>query len=345
MARNKAVRWDELDKQDTPLEKLVLQFEVFNRSEGKTPKTVSWYRTILGLFVDYLRNHDIEPLLKNLDIDVVRGYIIYLQGSKRYDDHPYTPKQEELLPPVSIHGYIRAIKTFFNWLYKEGYTEEHRLERLKTPKAPQKLKEPLSDAEIVLLLSCIDPQTSWGARNLTIVLLFLDTGLRLSELLTLPMHDLHLEEGRLKVMGKGQKERIVPFGNSAQKALMRYIFHFRPEPLNTDRVFLNLDGAPMTVTGLKLMFRRLADNSGVKRLHTHLLRHTFAVNYLMNGGDVFTLQLILGHTTLEMVRRYVNLANSHVMAQHKQFSPVDRMNLRQVNRAVTMQKSKRRRVA
>ena len=114
---------------------------------------------------------------------------------------------------------------------------------------------------------------------------------------------------------------------------MKYIFHFRPEPLSIDGVFLNLDGRPMTDTGLKLIFRRLAVNSGVDRLHIHLFGHTFAVNYLMNGGDVFTLQQILGHTTLEMVRRYVNLANAHVMVQHKKFSPVDRMNLRQINRA------------
>ena len=82
-------------------------------------------------------------------------------------------------------------------------------------------------------------------------------------------------------------------------------------------------------------------NSGVPRMHPHLLRHTFAVNYLMNGGDVFTLQQILGHTTLEMVRRYVNIASAHVMIQHKQFSPVDRMNLRQINRAVQVTKKRR----
>jgi integrase len=76
----------------------------------------------------------------------------------------------------------------------------------------------------------------------------------------------------------------------------------------------------------------------VERLHAHLLRHTFAVNYLVNGGDVFTLQQILGHTTLDMVHQYVNLANAHGMTQHKRFSPVDMMNLRQVNRAVTVQK-------
>jgi site-specific recombinase XerD len=206
-----------------------------------------------------------------------------------------------MLSPQSIQCYVRAIKAFFNWLYKEGYTKENRLERLKKPKAPKKLIDPLAEAEIAVLLSSIDAHTSWGARNTTIVLLMLDTGLRFTELLTLDMKDLHLEESYVKVMGKGQKERIVPFGSSAQNALMKYIYHFRADPTGGNQVFLNLDGSPMPQTGLKLMFQRLAESSGVRRLHTHLLRQTFAVNYLMNGGDVFTLQQILGHTTLEMV--------------------------------------------
>jgi len=329
----KAMRWNDMNHDDAHLEKLIHQFEAFNRSEGKPPKTIAWYRTSLGLFMDYLHGHGITPALGNVDVNLAREYILYMQGRKRYQDHPGTPEQEQLLSPISIQCYVRAIKSFFNWLYKEGYTEENRLERLKQPKAPRKLIEPLTDPEIAVILSTIDPQTSWGARQSTIAILFLDTGLRLSELLMLEMKDLHLEEGYVKVMGKGQKERIVPFGSSAQRSLMKYIYHFRPESLSIDRVFINLDGRPMTDTGLKLIFRRLAVNSGVDRLHIHLFRHTFAVNYLMNGGDVFTLQQILGHTTLEMVRRYVNLANAHVMVQHKKFSPVDRMNLRQINRA------------
>lgn len=337
----KTERWDSMDKDSTPLEKLVLQYEAFNRAEGKTARTVNWYGWCLGLFLDWLRQENIDPVLGNVDTGVVREYILHLQKRNRYDAHPYTPDQGNSLSPVSIQCYVRAVKAFFNWLYKEGFTPEYRLERLKQPKAPKKLKDPLTEPEVAVLLSSIDTQTSWGARNSTIVLLLLDTGLRLSELVTLETKNLHLEEGYLKVMGKGQKERIAPFGNSARKALMKYVFHFRPEPLRDDRVFLNLDGGPMTSSGLQLVFRRLAESSGVKRLHAHLLRHTFAVNYLMNGGYVFTLQQILGHSTLEMVRNYVNLASAHVMTQHNRFSPVDRMNLRQINRAVTMGKAGR----
>lgn len=95
-----------------------------------------------------------------------------------------------------------------------------------------------------------------------------------------------------------------------------------------ENLFLTMDGKSVTVNGVKLLFRRLAKKSGVRRLHVHLCRHTFATNYLINGGDVFSLQQILGHSTLEMVRHYVTLASSQVTVQHRKFSPMDRLELR-----------------
>ncbi len=133
---------------------------------------------------------------------------------------------------------------------------------------------------------------------MAIIMTYIDTGIRCSELIGLKMSDVHLQEGYMKVFGKGGRERIVPMGNGVQKAIQRYIFHFRPESLNPDMdaVFLCLDGRPLTNNSVKMLFTRLARKSGVKRLHTHLLRHTFATQYLVNGGDVFSLQQILGRT-------------------------------------------------
>jgi len=157
----------------------------------------------------------------------------------------------------------------------------------------------------------------------------LDSGLRLSELTGLQLGNAHIDQGYLKVMGKGAKERIVPIGNLAQKALQRYVFHSRPEPFyeDGDYLLLTLEGKPMSGNAVQLIFARLAQRSGVKQFHVHLCRHTFATNYLVNGGDVFSLQQILGHTSLEMVRRYVNLASAQVRVQHRKFSPMDRMDL------------------
>ncbi len=197
------------------------------------------------------------------------------------------------------------------------------------PKAPQKLADVIRDDEVSRILACLNPETTAGCRDIAILITLLDTGLRLSEVAGLRMADAHIDEGYLKVMGKGAKERIVPIGSVAQKILLRYIYHFRSARLaaEDDRVFLTLEGRAMSDDAVQLMIRRLARKSGVRRLHAHLCRHTFATNYLVNGGDVFTLQQILGHTTLEMVKRYVNLASAHVRVQHRKFSPMDRMNL------------------
>ena len=342
MAR-KAKRWESMDKGNAGLDKLMLQYEAFNRTEGKTAKTIQWYNLSLHLLNEFLKEKGYSNFLKDLDLELIRTYILYLQTRRRFEGHPLIPTQDERLSPASVENHVRAIRAFFSWLHREGYTSEHVLQRLKLPKVPQLLIEPLNDVEVAAIFSALDANTSAGARDICMITLMLDTGIRSTEAITLQAKDVHLEDSYMKVMGKGQKERILPFGSAAQKSLLKYLYHFRTEPVHSGigNFFLTLDGYPMTYNALRLVMNRLSARSGIGRLHAHLLRHTFATNYLMNGGDVFSLQQILGHTTLDMVRRYINLANTHVMTQHQRFSPVDRMNLRQINRAVKMQKTRR----
>jgi site-specific recombinase XerD len=263
---------------------------------------------------------------------VVRDFILYLQNRTRWTDHPNMPSPRGNLAAISIQNYVRGLRAFFNWLYKEGYTEDHILGDLRPPRAPQKLVGILTEDEIRRILSCLDTDTASGCRDTAIIITALDTGLRLSEIANLKMADAQIQEGYLKVMGKGAKERIVPIGGLAQKALQRYVFHFRPEALRSDEdnLFLGLDGKAVSGDAVRLIFARLAHKSSVKHFHPHLCRHTFATNYLINGGDVFSLQQILGHTSLEMVKRYVTLASAQVRVQHRKFSPMDRMNLGRV---------------
>lgn len=229
-----------------------------------------------------------------------------------------------------MHGHVRTLRAFFSWLVKEGINENNVARDLKPPKIPGRVVSTLSDEEILAIMNRLNATNPTLARNQTIFMLLLDTGIRIGELITLTMADVHMNEGFLKVMGKGRKERIVPIGNNAQRALQRYIFRFRPKPANPviENVFLSTQGKPLTENSMKLMFARLAKKSGVSRLHAHLCRHTFATRFLINGGDVFTLQQILGHSTLEMVRHYVNLAANHVVIQHQKYSPLDHLSLR-----------------
>jgi len=157
-----------------------------------------------------------------------------------------------------------------------------------------------------------------------VVTLF-DTGLRASELAGIKLTDLNLEGGFLKVMGKGSKERTVPIGRYVRMILLNYIENIRSRRSSPDYVFLSPGEKPLTANTLKLFFSRLAKKSGVGRLHAHLCRHTFAINYLLNGGDIFSLKEILGHTTLEMVNHYLHFTSSQITEQHHKYSPMDKL--------------------
>jgi len=311
------------------LSELIEYYEVCNRAEGKSSKTISWYSANLKSFRNYVKSRHLPDSLDTIDTKLLREYVLYLMKRTRYDGHPYTPAKTELLSSATIHGHVRTLRAFFNWLVVEGLAQNNPAKDLKPPKVTRKVVSTLSDGEIGAILNTFSISPS-DARNQTLFMILLDTGLRIGELVNLKMDDVHMDEGYLKVMGKGNKERIVPFGNNAQRALQRYLFRFRPKPNNpvTNNVFLSLSSQPLTANSMKLMFTRLAKRSGVCRLHAHLCRHTFATRFLINGGDVFSLQQILGHSTLEMVRHYVNLASSHIAIQHQKFSPLDRLNLK-----------------
>jgi site-specific recombinase XerD len=305
-------------------------YEIRNRAEAKSPKTVDWYTANLNSFLNHIRSRHLPDTLDKIDIKVLREYVLYLLKKNKYKGHPITPEKKEPLSASSVHGHVRTLRAFFGWLVDESLIESNPAKDLKPPKVYPKVITTLSDDEIRSILALFTPMNSSNARNQTIFMLMLDTGLRMGEIINLQMDDIHMNEGVLKVIGKGKKERIVPMGSNAQRALQRYLFRYRPKPIHAGiyYVFLSVMGKPLTENSIKLIFSRLAKKSGVVRFHAHLCRHTFATRFLINGGDVFTLQQILGHSTLEMVRHYVNLASNHVAIQHQKYSPLDRLNLK-----------------
>ncbi len=313
------------------LSDLIDYYEVCNRSEGKSQRTITWYYANLRQFHDYLKSRHLPNAIDEIDVKVVREYIDYLLGRKRFVGHRHCRIERELLSRATVHGHVRTLKAFFRWLLREEFVQVDISTNLRLPKVPDKIISTLSDEEIRFILNTFSPGDLCDMRNKTIFMILIDTGVRIGELVNLKMDDLHLGEGVFKVMGKGQKERIVPIGNSAQRALHKYLL-LRPKPAHAgiDNVFLSIHGNALSENSMKLMFARLSRRSKVKRLHAHLCRHTFATRFLMNGGDIFTLQRILGHSSLEMVRHYANLASSDIVMQHQKFSPLDRLNLSKV---------------
>lgn len=309
---------------------LVNLYKRNNLADGKSPRTIKWYDEILRSFHSWLtaelQNDDISVF----DIALVRDYILYLRHKPRFQGHPYTPEQDQLLSAKTVQCHVRALKAFSSWLYVEGHTGDNRLRNLKLPKAPTKIIRPLSPEEVKKIISKIKRSSPAGGRNYAILVVMLDSGLRAAEIAGITLGQVNFEAGYIKVMGKGARERIVPIGKFVQMRLLQYCEEVRPKLSNNDcdSLFLSRRGEPITTNTIKLVFSRLAKSSGIERLHAHLCRHTFAINYLLNGGDIFSLQEILGHTTLEMVRHYLHFTSSQITARQHEFSPMDKMYVR-----------------
>jgi site-specific recombinase XerD len=310
----------------------VARYAVSNRADGKSTRTIAWYTDILTQFLRYLKANGYQCTLSTFNIDIIRGYILFLQRRPRFQGHPFISQKGGLLSPKTVQCHVRVLKAFSSWLYEEEYTNLNRLRNLKLPKATTKIMEPLKPEEIKKVIDMIKGKSYSRERNHAVLVTLLDSGFRASELAIITLSNLNLKDGYIRIIGKGDKEHIVPIGKFVQMELLHYIEKIRPQVYSGDcnNLFLAQGGKPMTPNTVKMVFSKLARSSGVHRLHAHLCRHTFATRFLINGGDVFTLQRILGHSTLEMVRHYVNLASNDIIIKHQSCSPLDRLNLRSV---------------
>ena len=323
---SKKTHWKDVKKDRTPFAKLREQFAVYNKTTGKSPATVNWYEQKLELFERWLGP---DACLADVSIPTVREYVAHLQDRTiRHVNSPMHKSHEGKLSSTYIHGIVRGLRAFASWLHEDGYTDTNVLRPLKPPKFQQKVTEVLTDEEVQRLVAVFDRDEPYGARAFAMIWTLLDCGLRAAEICDLKTADAHLDQGYLKVLGKGNKERLVPIGQACQAALLAWRDRFRPqfevEGADTPTLFLNSSGEPMNVNSLQMVIGRTGVRAGIPRVHAHLLRHTFATNYLVKEvGDPLRLQQILGHTSLEMVRRYVAMANIQQSLIERRASPMD----------------------
>lgn len=303
------------------LDKAIEGFMIDQKLRGNTDNTICTYKRILGYFTAYLGG---ETMVGDISLMDIKKYQLFLIDKNR--DFNIKTNLKVKLSKTTIQSYIRHIRVFMNWIHDEGYIEDKIGSRIKLPKAPKKTVEILSNEEIELLYKSINERTEFGLRNKCIISLMLDSGLRRNEAITLDIQNIHFTQNVIKVFGKGEKERIVPMGLYTKKLLYKYLNGYRPMPeYLTDKVFISQDKSPVSVDVVKMLFYRLKRKTGIKRLSPHLLRHTFATLYLINGGDAFSLQQILGHTSLEMTRRYSHIASSYTVKNFKKLSTLDRL--------------------
>lgn len=233
------------------LEKLLLHYAQCNRAEGKSRKTETWYTYMGSRFIRFLADTSGKPILANFNLTAVREFLVH--------------QQEKRLSPSTVQGNAKSLKAWSSWLHAEGYTPDNVLAGLKVPKVPTKIVQPLTASEIEALMSCRNPLTALGCRDLSILATLLATGIRREELTSLRFEEAHIEDGYLKVMGKGGKDRVVPIGALAQKILWRYVFHFRPQPAteSDNCLFLTTDGRALKPNAIRLLLKRWGRKAGV----------------------------------------------------------------------------------
>jgi len=253
----------------------------------------------------------------------IRSFLWYVgTESNRWGDK--TTSAQHPASNATVNHYYRVLRRFFAWLVEETLIADNPVSHLKPPKVEKNVVQALTNTEIDALLDQCSGKTGIDIRDRAILSVFFDTGLRVSELAGLLLHDLDLDTGSLLVRnGKGGKQRIVRIGAKAQKALWRYItIHRRSD---SEHLFINRLSEPLGLVGVKALINRLGRKAGVK-VHPHKIRHTFAISFLRAGGDVFSLQYLLGHSTLQMTQRYLQSLNANDAANaHKKFSPLDNL--------------------
>jgi len=301
--------------------------EALNRS----PKTIEWYTAILRSFFGFLKTNGLMKPVSELGKKELKAYISYRQNAKRWPNNPYINEENRgRLSAYSIQGDVRAIKAFWGWLYNEEFVDKNTLAKFSLPKVPQLTLKTLTGEQIEIILNAIGHSSSQEVKYRCIVFLLLDSGLRISELVSIKNDDLDLIHGFITVLGKGQKQRIVPISPLTRKEITKYIKYYRRGLCSEESHYLfpASNGERVSATGVRQYMRRLCMREGldgIKKLYPHLLRHTFATQSIAKGANVFTVKEIMGHKSLQTTMKYTHLTIEDMKVAHNKFSPVENL--------------------
>jgi integrase/recombinase XerD len=294
-----------------------------------SPLTVKTYKTDIGYLIEFLEGIGVTDIEK-LTLTHLKRWVVEMQKRPLYAGmHRENP--EVTLSPYTVNKRIRSVKSFLAWVYSEEYITKDLSSQFKKIKQPNKII-PTFDFDVIKdWLEVFDLETFTGHRNYVIMCTLLDCGLRISELTNLKACDINMKEGYFLVTGKGSKQRVVPFSHELRKKLTKYLRVFEKKGFDMKEGYLFPSTAnegqrlsPITVGHTITITGRKIGLTGDK-ISPHTFRHTFAKNYVINGGDVFSLQKILGHTSLAMVRHYTNLDNADIINAHRKASPLARL--------------------
>ena len=297
--------------------------------------TLESYTHHLKVLVEMLQNVCKVTELEEVTVLHLRECLAYLVN---------TPTETKKLGGVSgtlaassVRGHIRVWKAFFVWCYKEELITKNPADgRLSIPKMAKKITPTFTNEHIQKMLSSCDLSTDGGFRDYVILLVLLDTGMRLSEIGTLRLND--FQETYIKVMGKGRKEREIGLHPDVSKLLWKYIHKYR-KPKNIDEPMLFVGvygkgkGIPFSRNGVKVLLKRIKKATGITadagvRFSAHTFRHTFSKMYMQQGGEVLSLSRELGHSSVSITEKYLGNFGSHeARKEHTSFSPIGSIDL------------------
>ncbi len=290
------------------LEELLLDFIVYLRSEkGLSSNTVEAYQRDLTSFFKVVKSHGIE-CINIINQEEIIAFLSWMK-EKRYAS-------------ASISRALIAIKVFFRFLLREKILVKNPAETLESPKLWQLIPEVLSQAEVEKLLAQPDPQTFAGARDRAILEVLYASGLRVSELCGLSIHD--VDDTYVRVLGKGQKERLVPIGKKALIAVDYYLVNFRDQfdSRNEPALFVTRQGKRIDRVSVWKMIKEKAKDAGiVKSISPHTLRHSFATHLLDHGADLRVIQEMLGHSNIATTDRYTHVSQRRLQETFSKFHP------------------------
>ncbi|SPF46337.1 Tyrosine recombinase XerD [Syntrophobacter sp. SbD1] len=276
---------------------------------GLSVNTIAAYSNDLRHFQNYLRQSGIS-LWQEVSRDSISGYIQKLGIS---------------LSARSRARRLAALRTFFRFLLKEGLTDGNPALLVHFPKLGPQLPKALSSAQIESLLAQPDPSKPLGQRDRAMFELLYACGLRVSELAELQLRQVVLEPGYLTVMGKGEKERLVPMGELAAESLKAYMEDGRLKLLKKDsipEVFVNSRGQTISRQGVWKIIKTSARKAGIAlNITPHMMRHSFATHLLENGADLRSLQAMLGHADIATTQIYTHVARERLKEIHRKYHP------------------------
>jgi integrase/recombinase XerD len=316
MAKRKKNKVDFVEEVVVPEERIIsladAKVQFLRDVRGLAKQTQRWHKENLNALEKVLG-------MQSLVIDDCRKLTVpFLK------DHFVFYMLEDLgLKVNTINGRIRSVRGLIQFLHRENYLPRDYSADLPVLKAEKVIIQAFSEEEIARLLRQPDQSTFTGLRDYTVMLLLLETGMRISELVGIQMADVHIRDGNVLVHGKGSKQRLVPIQSKMRQALQKYTKE-RGNAL-TDALFVTIDNEPIAIGTIQKLIKQYGEQARIAnvRVSPHTFRHTMAKYYILAGGDIFSLQRILGHSSMETVRIYVEMFSHDVNLQHSKFSFVE----------------------